>query len=176
LKHLQKHEKFLIVQCDKNLGPAIIEKDTYITRALADHLCQQQTYRQISQTAAAKTATNISNAIKEWIKTNKASLTTTELKFLRYHLNNNETPFPAFYMTMKVHKTPWSTRPIVSCSGSLLYAIGVWVDRKLQIIAQKQKSYFKNSRSLKDDITSLRLPPNAQLFTADAVSMYTNIH
>jgi hypothetical protein len=38
LSQLQKDHRFLIISCDKNLGPAIIERDTYIKRALNDHL------------------------------------------------------------------------------------------------------------------------------------------
>ena len=45
LKYLQNQSEFLIVQCDKNLGPAIIEHEKYIHRALNDHLLKQNTYR-----------------------------------------------------------------------------------------------------------------------------------
>jgi hypothetical protein len=44
-------------------------------------------------------------------------------------------------LTMKVHKTPLKTRPIVSCSGSILEGIGIWVDSKLKIAARRQRSY-----------------------------------
>jgi hypothetical protein len=73
---------------------------------------------------------------------------------------------------MTVHKFPLKTRPIVSCSGTLLYYLGIWVDDKLQKIAKRFKSNFE----LKQEITAMELPPNATVFTADAVSMYTNIH
>jgi hypothetical protein len=77
---------------------------------------------------------------------------------------------------MKVHKSPLKTRPIVSCSGTLLYYLGIWVDDKLQKFAKRQRSYFKSSFDLKTDLMAMELPPNATIFTADAVSMYTNIH
>ena len=67
------------------------------------------------------------------------------------------------------------SRPIVACPGSLLHGLGVWVDRKLQEVAQKTVSYFKNTLELKKRLVDLNLPTNARLFTADAVSMYTNI-
>ena len=67
------------------------------------------------------------------------------------------------------------SRPIVSCPGSLLHGLGIWVDRKLQDVAKTTISYFKNSLELKEQLTQLNLPPNARLFSADAVSMYTNI-
>ena len=67
------------------------------------------------------------------------------------------------------------SRPIVSCPGSLLHGLGVWVNRKLQEVAQRTVSYFKNTLELKKELLDLKLPRNARLFTADAVSMYTNI-
>ena len=85
-------------------------------------------------------------------------------------------------MTLKAHKLKQGqnvdhlkSRPIVSCPGSLLHGIGIWVDRKLQDVAKNTISYFKNSLELKEQLTQLNLPPNARLFSADAVSMYTNI-
>ena len=84
-------------------------------------------------------------------------------------------PYPVFYITLKIHKTPWTTRPIVSCSGSLLYALGTWVDRKLQGIATRQPSYLRSSLDFKSLALPLELPTNAKLFTSDATSFYTNI-
>ena len=37
-------------------------------------------------------------------------------------------------------------------------------------------TYIKNSAKLKNHFDNLKLPANAKLFTADAVSMYTNIN
>jgi hypothetical protein len=98
-----------------------------------------------------------------------------ERKFLKWHSYECTDPFPYFYLTMKVHKTPLKTQPIVSCLGSHLYALGIWIDDKLQPVACQQKSYFKSSYVLKQELLALNLPPNARLFTSDAVSMYTSI-
>jgi hypothetical protein len=99
-----------------------------------------------------------------------------EIKFLKKSLDENNDPFPKFYLTFKVHKLPLKTRPIVSCSGSLLHPLGIWVDSILQNVAQKQKSYFKSSFTLLKELNEMdNLPTSARLFTADAVSMYTNI-
>ena len=77
---------------------------------------------------------------------------------------------------MKVHKTPLKIRPVVSCSGSLLHPLGVWIDTALQPIATTLTSFIASSYDLKEALETIPgLPPGAQLFTADAVSMYTNI-
>jgi hypothetical protein len=174
LANLQKDHRFLIVHCDKNLGPAIIEKEVYIQRALTDHLLDPMAYQHLSTAQALILKTTIKTKISDWLQKYKKSLSSQERRFIRHHLST-DTELPIFYMLIKVHKTPWSTRPIISCSGSLLYSLGVWVDRQLQKIATLQPSYIKNSKSLKDMLLDLVLPPGALLFTADAVSMYTNI-
>jgi hypothetical protein len=175
LSTLQKDHRFLVIHCDKNLGPAIIEKDVYINRALSDHLLDTTSYRSLTTDQAMRMKTTIKSKILDWLQKHRKSLTPQERKFIKHHVNRTDTELPVFYLLAKVHKTPWSTRPIISCSGSLLYSVGIWVDRQLQKIAIQQPSYIKNSKSLKDMLLALELPPNAMLFTADAVSMYTNI-
>jgi hypothetical protein len=176
LASLQSNPDLMIVQCDKNLGPAIIERRTYISRALDDHLSDNTNYRQLTEAQAFHRMENVKTMTLKWLDKHKKHVSASERKFIKYHLTTKRSPFPTFYLLFKVHKIPWSTRPIVSwCSGSLLHSLGIWVDRQLQSIVQQLPSYLKNTKDLKDELTQLHLPPGAQLFTADAVSMYTNI-
>ena len=167
--------KLMIVKCDKNLGPAVIETPRYIKRAFSDHLGDSNTYMRLHKFQADALMRQIRTLLLRWIDKYKTVLSKMELKYIRYHLRHNKDPYPKFYLLFKVHKDPWATRPIVSCSGSLLHSLGLWVDSKLNAIAQTQRSYIKNSLTLKQRLLKLRLPPTARLFTADAVSMYTNI-
>ena len=42
---LQQQQTFLIVPCDKNLGPAIIQRHDYLKIAMRDHLSDTTTYK-----------------------------------------------------------------------------------------------------------------------------------
>ena len=178
LESLRNQDDFVIMNCDKNLGPAIIERTEYIRLVFRDHLSDQRTYQRLQGEENIKTVEKtIMMKFDQWhkkaLKAN--TFTATEKRYFQHHREHFSHPFSTFYATAKVHKTRLSTRPIVSTSGTLLYAVGVWCDEKLQIAAQKQRSYFKNTFDLKKDLDNVVLPPNAYLFTSDAVSMYTNI-
>ena len=105
-----------------------------------------------------------------------------ECAFIWEELKSNQSLYARFYLTLKAHKLKpgqmvdhLKSHPIVSCPISLLHGHGVWVDRKLQEVAQKTVSYFKNILELKKQLLELHLPPNACLFTTNTMSMYTNI-
>ena len=173
---------FLIVPCDKNLGPAIIERHDYLKIAMRDHLSNTTTYKSLTTSEIDRYSSEIKKYILGWLKKYNKKLTKMEHAFLRKELKSNQSPYARFYLTLKAHKLKLGqtvdqlkSRPIVSCPGSLLHGLGVWVDRKLQEVAQNTISYFKNTLELKKQLLDLNLPTNACLFTADAMSMYTNI-
>jgi hypothetical protein len=176
LNYLRNQQDFLVVQCDKNLGPAIIERDEYIKMAFRDHLNDTLTYRRLSPIDATIYARYIRTTFKSWIEKYKRVLTKNEAKFLRRHLRENTDPFGCLYLLMKIHKSPMKTRPILSLKGSLLHGLGLWANDKLQQYATRQKAYFKSSFDLKTELVTMDIQPGARLFIADAVSMYTNIN
>lgn len=176
LRKLRKNSELLVVQCDKNLGPALIERERYIKMIIRDHLNDKDTYCQLSALQAKLCIGSVRKQIESWMTRHADCLTKNEKRFLRKGLaTSTDDPYGVFYGTMKVHKKPLKTRPVVSYSGSIAYALGVWIDSQLQSVAKQQLSYFKDSVVLKGMLDKLKLPANARLFTADAVSMYTNI-
>ena len=66
LQKLQQHQDFLICRCDKNLGPAIIERGNYIKIAMRDHLLDGRTYRPLSTADCANHKQRLENEIKAW--------------------------------------------------------------------------------------------------------------
>ena len=149
---------------------------------MKDHLLDGRTYRCLSEADCANNRKRIEEELKTWMKTFNKTLTKMECTFLKQGLDNNKKVFAGFYLTLEAHKlkpgqnvTHLKSQPIVACPGSLLHPLGIWIDRKLQVIARQQESYFQNSFELRQQLCSTTYPTNAKLFTADAVSMYTNI-
>jgi hypothetical protein len=83
---------------------------------------------------------------------------------------------PQFYLTIKVHKQPWKTRPIIRRIGSYLNVFSKWLDYRFKELIAFSPTYIKDSFQVLQELKAIsQLPPNAKLFTCDAVSMYTNI-
>ena len=187
LQSIRSRVDFVVWKTDKNLGPAIIERSEYIRRALIDHLNDTSTYRRLTPEAAHGRINSIRIIIGNFIKTYFSKPTDGSpfdplLRsygiFLRRSIDETHIskPFGMFYLLAKVHKNPWSTRPIVSCSGSILHGLGAWVDQELQKIIRHLPYTLKSSADMVSTLKTLPLlSANARLFSCDATSMYTNI-
>lgn len=186
---LQQRRDLIVWKTDKNLGPAIIERDTYVKRALLEHLLDKSTYRQLSENVANGRIKAIRKIVNKFIskyfpapargyQSNeeprvKANRIFLERSILDEHVKD---PFAYFYMLAKIHKNPWTTRPIVSCSGSLLHGLGRWIDSVLQRICRHLPFALRSSMDLISSLQNLgKIPTTARFFTCDATSMYTNI-
>jgi hypothetical protein len=77
LDALRNQDTFLIVQCDKNLGPAVIEKNEYIRMAIV-HLTYTSTYRRLSPLEARMYSRQIRQTILQWIKTHASAVSKNE--------------------------------------------------------------------------------------------------
>ena len=111
--------------------------------------------------------------ISKW----KDRISPVEYHFLRKDIDQHRGKLANFCMSLKAHKKSWKMRPIVCCSGTLLNCLSQWLDYWLQTLKPFIDSYIKkNSSHLVERLRELGLlTPNSYLFTADAVSMYTNI-
>ena len=76
---------------------------------------------------------------------------------------------------IKIHKILWAMRPIISCTGSLMHPICVWTDSNFQQVTAGMSAYFKDSKVVKEELTTIYLPPGTVSPMVDVMSMYTNI-
>ena len=195
LQSLKKSDDLIVLLADKNLGPVVMERTTYIQRVFTDHLNDRSTYQEIERFSAISSINRLREKLKRLFlvqppnkkhtsnefntaqhHADRTSLLDYEKHFIGANLYDKSQRIPVIYGLIKVHKTPWKIRPVVSCSGSLLASISTWIDSRLQRYKQHVRSYVKDSEDLQRQLTQLKLPSDKiQLGTSDAVSMYTNI-
>lgn len=175
LHKLRGDANLVIMKTDKNLGPAIIYYDEYVKRALQEHLLDKKTYANLSSEAAHSRIKIARNTITNFLQI--YNLRDSDKKYIKRWLDQgmNKDPFSYFYLLAKVHKTPMKTRPIVSSSGGIMFALSKWVDEELKKIVKELPFTLTSSSQLVDELKALGPLPPIYLSSADATSMYTNI-
>jgi len=173
LRQLKQDENLTIKPTDKNLGPAIMETETYIKQILKEHLLTKD-YQKLPETTAKNRLADIKHTLKSVIDNNQDLLSKAELTYFQRSYKCHHR-IPIFYGLPKVHKTPMTLRPVVSSSSSFLSIFSVWLDHKMKTLIPLVQSYIQNSITVANDLKSLEIPEGALLFSADATSMYTNI-
>ena len=172
LHKFSRDKKVLTINTDKGLGCGRIEYDRYIKDMFDNHLNDQTTYRLLSREDALDETSRIKDELEKWINEYSATLGKETFAFLLNHLQTCKEHFSFAYQLYKIHKTPTTTRAIISGSGSLLHPLGHWITEQLCPVTLTMPGYLESSYALKEEIVPLTLPPNARLFTCDCVAMY----
>ena len=185
LKTLRENQRLLGAPADKNLGFVMIERTTYTEKMFSDHLSDQATYQQLSENHANELITKVKSTIIDfsdyWY--HAKCLSDEDKKYLKesVHLDYLKDPFSYLYGTIKVHKDPWMTRPVVSTCGSATYGLGKWCDQQLQPVVKKLQYVIHSTTDFMGKLRAFtkanqNLPwRDIKLWTADAKSMYTFI-
>ena len=176
LRTLRNNPQFLVVPSDKNLGPVLLERDTYVRRCLTDHLLKD-TYEAFTSTEATAFTDATRELLNNFERDHSAVISADDMKYLNRYRASVQDPYAYFYALVKVHKRPWQTRPIVSVSGSLLYGLGKWLDQQLQPFIKSLPTYLSSSTILKQDLDKMRGTNfrRMSLFTGDIIAMYPSI-
>ena len=125
LKFLKNNKNFIVALADKNLGPILIERDEYVRRDLKDHLSNEVTYTQISLDEARNYMAYHRKTVGKLFLSEEPldSIRDEDKTLFRRLFKQDKFRRPTFYILFKIHKTPWATRPVVSCCGSLLATV-----------------------------------------------------
>jgi len=173
LSQLKNNKNLIVKPTDKNLGPAILDTLSYVKQVLREHLLTTD-YKQLSYQESKNLMDKVKTELKNIISSNTNEFTKPELTYFQRSLNTFHR-IPLFYGLPKVHKSPFTLRPVVSTTNSLLAVFSTWLDYRMKDLLPLVKSYVKNSTTIINDLKILHLPENARIFMADAKSMYTNI-
>ena len=191
LRTIKKERKFIVIAADKQLGPCVMELKQYVNRSLTDHLHNSDTYEELSEIGARiVNEENFRWLCKHFIDDSKATITKQARTFFNLELFGSNMPrdangkayklahigLPYFYILPKVHKVPWSSRPVVSGVTSVMKCLSVWLDVQLQNVVHLCPCYLKDSWQFLNDIKNYMNAKGYKLVTSDATAMYTNIN
>ena len=152
-----------------------------------DHLSDSKVYKRLSKREAIAHTKGVARIIEEFIDNHKDALSDPEYLYLKRGLKRDKGKIARFYTTVKVHKKvekplPHPFRPITASCGTAQAILSKWLDQKLQQLTPFILTWIKDSNQFLNYVNAFvklqkngRLPPNARMITADAVSMYTNI-
>jgi hypothetical protein len=81
IRTLQADTRFKVCLTDKNLGPAILERETYIQRAFQDHLAHADTYQPLTEMEATRLMDDTASSLKDLITAQKHQLSPGEVTY-----------------------------------------------------------------------------------------------
>ena len=182
LQTLRFDKNITICLSDKNLGPVIIDTHQYIHLAITNHLSDTTTYQNLSTNESIQMQRHTQEMLTDLFYSNlhlfsKSTITYFKRSFLQKHRT------PIFYQLIKIHKITnpnekIPTRPVISCVNSFIEIFSKYCDVLLSQLVSHVPTKLKDSFEVLHDLQNLShpLPTDTHIITADAVSMYTNIH
>jgi hypothetical protein len=170
LKQLKNNPHIIIKPCDKNLGTAIIERNTYIQLA-EEHLNDNTTYKPLTNNPLHATNTKIHSALTHL---HKAKLINKKL-YKKLKPNPKKTKPGTFYALPKLHKPTLTIRPIISNIAHPTENLSKHLHKIIHNTAIKAQTYIKNSYTLVEQLKNIHTTQHTYIITADIESLYTNI-
>ena len=178
LHQLRQRTDIIILNTDKNLGIAVIKREEYILSIYLEHFSDDNLYNILDLDQATHLMAEAQRKITNLIYTNMSVLSEPERTYFCQAFEQKYRT-ALFYGLPKIHKPKkngyFRTRPVVSKCGTFVEIASKWVDYHLQQLTPLFQSYLKDSFHLLHDLQKIQIPKTCQLFTADAVSMYTYI-
>ena len=181
LRKLRNNNKIVILDADKNLGITVMKKDKYVNAILTEHLNNKKVYEYLPHKKAHDAIKLTYQEIEKTLITHKDDLKPNEITFFERSLHRKYKT-PCFYGPPKLHKTFINkfpkTRPVVAKINSFVEIISKYIDYYLSKLIPFVATYLRDSFTLIEELKGIHkpLPPSCLLLTADAISMYTNIH
>lgn len=178
LKELIKNKNIVIKPADKGSSVVILDRSEYLWEGYRQ-LGDKNYYVKLAQPIYPDTIPLVQEVVNQLQERNVITH-----KQKTYLLDSSEPRARRFYLLPKIHKdkatwpkpniTP-AGRPIVSDCGSETYHTAEFIDHFLQPLSVRHPSYIKDTYDFCEKMASIKIPPEAMLFTMDEESLYTNI-
>lgn len=162
-----KKEKFLVKLTDKNLGLAVFPASWYDTNILG--MLANADYQHV---ASAPTVALFEELMQTLLP--KWNLPRQMIKYIE---KRTRMVVPEFHAIPKVHKTPWTLRPIVPSHSWVTSSSSTVLDHLLQPILKQLPWVLTSSKDVIQALEKVRSITNEQVWiiTGDVTAFYTNI-
>ena len=179
---MSKYTHIVFKPADKAMGPAYMSLDRYNDFCYS-HLHDTHTYTKLddpstySHLGTYDKLTEVLDLYDHLYETNYLgkSVHTKLAKSLLQLVNSPHLRLSVFYILPKVHKSPISSRPILSCLNSPLFHASIYLDKLLQPVIKNLPTVCLSSDDFILDINKLHIPPDFNILCADIASLYPSI-
>ena len=167
MKENKIFKEHVILETDKNQGPAIMERTDH-DLWIKEYLGNINLYRIIDKELIKLCLSRIRDYFYKWPS------------YAKWFDTSNE-KFGKFYGLPKIHKKGFpinkpALRPIVSIKNSILEKVSGYLHEKLWPIAKKTYSFIKDSRDLSIILKNTHTNPKTNIYTIDITDLYNNIN
>ena len=168
IKRYLQENPFKVVNCDKNVGSAIISHELYDSLCLK-HLDDKDSFIFLQQDPLESTQVLITNKLIELMSSKDISVR------LRNNLSVKNSKLGKFNILPKIHKSKFGTRPIINSINHPTSNISEFIDFLLQPFVITSDSYIKDSQNLIQKLENKTFPENIKICSLDFESLYSNI-
>jgi hypothetical protein len=168
LKKFCNEKPFIITQCDKNIGTAIISKEDY-NKISYNHLNDINTYEEIFYNPFDEIQEKIKVSLRDLFNRGEIS------KRLCNNLFEPNAKLGSFRILPKLHKNKFGSRQLINSIRHMTSRISLFLNFLMMPVVITMESYLKDSQSLLQKGKEMFVPSGATLITADFESLYTNI-
>ncbi len=171
LKGFLKHKPFKILDCDKNIGNALIDNDNYLRLAF-EFLDKDPSYTELDSNPLEQTILKINFLLDRLFIENEISLDIRNI----LKLENTRVKLGNFKLLAKLHKTEFGWRPILNSIGHPTSKICFMIDKIFQPYVIKTDSHLKDSQNLIQICETTKFDRTPNLYSLDFSSLYSNIN
>lgn len=172
LERLSRNRELVIKPADKEQIIVIQDRDKYLRTGL-EHLSDENTYEVVEEDYTLALAQHICQYVDYLTRVNIIDPETAG--YMKPDIKHVRTQ--RIYFLPKTHKkqNPIPVRPIVSGCNGPTKNISRFINYLINPIAQKVRSYIKDSKNFVQIIETTSVPDDCILVTMDVTSLYTNI-
>lgn len=172
LRWIRDHPELCIVDCDKNVGDAIVDRD------FAHHECNRlltEGFQQISDDTYRTAAQCAKHAIDSLFfeAAEKNVVPKPVYKFVVHRFRDSSPG--EFRLRLKLHKTPVVGRPIGNLTQSFLQPLAVFVNEGLTPIMKACQDVVESSYHFMKAVRGTVIPEGFTVLTSDVRNLYPMI-